>query len=326
MGGKGSDSMGRIKPLYDGIRLNVAITSDIHVDTGAKTNKNRMKIIKRSLKDCEKSARPFDAYITVGDTTSRGLTENWECAKKCFEGRKPANEVVFTLGNHDTWDENKYLGYDNAIKNYYKYCKEICSQNIEKPYFEKIIGGYYFIFLGSTKVPEDEDCAALGELELCWLKSKLDSASKTNKPVFIFCHQSINGNHGLPRTWAPEEEDWKPEIGGIGSDSDKVMEIISGYKNVYYFSGHSHMGLCGENNLKKEGFASFEQHGGVSFINLPCLTRPCHHGEDDRTGFGVLLEVYDDRVVIRPRRFERKKMNRKVIIKDGKPYFENKLD
>lgn len=317
--------MGRIKPLYNDIQLNVAITSDNHLDISTKTNKNRMKIIRRTLKDCEKSAYPMDAYITVGDTTSKGLTENWECVKKCFEGRKPAKETVFTLGNHDTWDENKYEGYSNAIPNYYKYCKEICSLDISKPYFAKIINGYYFIFLGSTEVPENEDCASFNEYELLWLKSKLDSASKLGKPIFIFCHQSINGNHGLPRTWEEKESDWEPEIGGIGKDSDAVKEIISGYKNIYYFSGHSHMGLCGENSVKTVGYASFEQHDGVNFVNLPCLTRPCHHGENNKTGFGCILEVYKDKVVIRPRRFETKTMNRKVKIKDGKPYFEEKI-
>lgn len=317
--------MGKIKPLYDGIKLNAAITSDNHLDITSNTNKNRIKIIRRTLKDVQKSAVPMDAYITVGDMTSKGLTENWEKVKKCFDGVKPAKQILFTLGNHDSWDENKYKGYANAIKNYYKYNEIICGQKLDRPYFSRIINGYYFIFLGSTDVPENEDCAALGDEQLAWFKSELDTAAESGNPIFVFCHQSINNNHGLPRTWEEKEEDWEPEIGGIGSESDKVKGILTQYKNVFYFSGHSHMGLCGENSLKTNAFASFEQHDGVNYINLPCLTRPNHHGETNKTGFGLLLEVYGDRVVIRPRRFEAKRMNKKIIIKDDKPYFEEKF-
>ena len=317
--------MSKIKPLYDGIRLNVAITSDNHLDINTKTNKNRIKIIRRTLKDIQKSACPFDAYITVGDMTSRGITENWEKVKESFDGFSPAENIMFALGNHDSWDENKYKGYANAIKNYYKYNEIICGQKLENPYFSRVIKGYHFIFLGSTDVPENEDCAELGEEQIEWLKAELDSAAESGKPIFVFCHQSINGNHGLPRTWEENEQDWEPEIGGIGRESDKVKSIVTQYKNVYYFSGHSHMGLCGENSLKVNGYASFEQHDGVNYINLPCLTRPNHHGETAKTGFGLLLEVYADRIVIRPRRFETKTMNKKIIIKDGKPYFEEKF-
>lgn len=306
--------------MYDNIRLNVAITSDNHLDINAKNNKQRIKTIKKALKDIQKSSNPMDAYMTVGDTTSRGITENWECVRTAFDGVKPAKEIIFTLGNHDTWDESKHLGYDNAINNYYKYSKEICSQNINNPYFTRTINGYKFIFLGSTRVPDDEDCAALGDEQLSWLENELKDAG--NKPTFIFCHQSINNNHGLPKTWEENEHDWEPEIGGIGRESDKVREIITKHKNIYYFSGHSHMGLCGENSYQKNGYASFEKHDGVNYINLPCLTRYNHHGETEKTGIGYLLEVYDSKVVIRPRNFTKHKMNRKIIIKNGKPYYE----
>ena len=36
----------------------------------------------------------------------------------------------------------------------------------------------------------------------------------------------------------------------------------------------------------------------------------------------VLIEVYEDRVAIRPRNFAHRAMNRKVMIRNGKPYLE----
>ena len=74
-----------------------------------------------------------------------------------------------------------------------------------------------------------------------------------------------------------------------------------------------------------QGYASFEQEDGVTLVNLPSLACGNHHGDDRSMGIGVLIEVYADRVAIRPRNFARRTMNRSVTIKDGKPYWEQRL-
>ena len=318
--------MSTIKPMYDSVKLNIAITSDNHIDKNAKGNRTRIKTVKKVLKDIENSEVRFDAYITVGDTTSRGLTKNWKGVKKCFRRADPAEQILFTLGNHDSWSKNGYKGYRDGIKKFYKYSREICGNNIDKPYFSKVINGYHLIFLGTDEIPENEDCAAFSKTEIKWFENEMKEASKSEKPIFVFCHQSVNTHHGLPRTWeAKEDPTWGAEIGGIGKDSETIENILKKHKNVYYFSGHSHMALCGEESRKERGFASFEEYDGVNYINLPCLTRLNHHGGDEQIGQGMLLEVYDDRVVIRPRNFLQKKMNKKIIIKNGKPYLEEKI-
>lgn len=318
--------MSKIKPAYSGIKLNVAITSDNHMDTKVKSNKKRIKIMQKTLNDVEQSTERFDAYITVGDTTSRGLTENWEVVSECFKGRNPAKQIIFTLGNHDSWSKDGYIGYDDGINNYYKYSKSICKNDIDRPYFSKVINGYHFIFLGTDDIPENEDCAAFSKAQINWFSDEMEKAGNSGKPIFVFCHQSVNAHHGLPRTWSEKEDPtWAIDIGGIGKDSDAIESILKKYKNVYYFSGHSHMGLNGEKSAKKNGYASFEKYDGVNYINLPCLTRPNHHGENEKTGLGVLLEVYDNKVLIRPRSFTKRKMNKKILIKDGKPYLEETI-
>lgn len=320
--------MKTINPAQTGVRLNIAITSDNHIDTNYKRNDRRIKEVRKALKDMQESTARFDAYITVGDTTSRGgIDENWEAVGQCFEGLNPAKQVFFTLGNHDSWSKDGYEGFADGIQNFYKYSKSICNNDISTPYFSRIIKGYHLIFLGTDEVPENEDCAAFSETEIDWFKSEMENAGKSGKPIFVFCHQSVNGLHGLPRTWAPKEDPtWGDEIGGIGKDSEEIVKILNQYKNVFYFSGHSHMGLNGEKSLKKRGISSFEKKGEVNYINLPCLTRPNHHGGDEKTGQGLLLEVYDDKVLIRPRNFFKRKMNKRILIRDGKPYLEEKIN
>ncbi len=308
--------MSRIKPLYNGAKLVLTITSDNHIDRKNPTPFVPMGLTRASLIDSGRSVRKVDAYITVGDTTSRGDETNWRMAVLTFKGAHPAEHVYLTVGNHDLWYDDK--GYDAAFSNYVEYSNRICGTSHEKTWFSHELNGYKLIFLGNTR---DAGCEAhLGQDQIDWLKKELDEAD--GAPAFVFCHQSLNGRHGLPMTWNKSGESTDPLEGGIGEESDAVAEILKAHKNVFYFSGHSHMGLGGENCLKNEGYASIEDEDGVTLINLPSLACGNHHGENRSLGVGVVVEAYLDRVVIRPRNFLTRSWIKSVAMKDGKPYYE----
>ena len=300
--------MSSLKPLYPGIKLNALIVSDTHIDCKHPLPALPKYWLRSAAKDAEKSVHRMDAFITVGDTTSRGSEKNWQMAA----------QALFAIGNHDCWNDD---GFDAAVQNFYKYSKLITGNKRETPYFSHIINGYHFVFLGTDS---DSGCEAqFSDEQMAWFASKMEKAGKNGKPIFVFCHQSLNGRHGLPRTWDRDEKPGRdPMEGGIGERSDEVAAILKKYKNVFYFSGHSHMGLCGENKAKAEGYSSFETEDGVCLINLPSLACGNHHGEVDTMGIGVVLEVYENKVVIRPRFTSTRRWNKSVMIKDGKPYFE----
>ena len=307
--------MKRIKPLYPDVKLFCAITSDNHIDEKHPVPAVPMWYLTRSLKDAKKSDPGMDAYITIGDTTSRGSEANWRLTEKCFRKARPAKHIFLTVGNHDLWND---AGFDAARENYLRFSNAICGTSHTETWFAHTLNGYRLIFLGNTA---DAGCDAhLGEAQLSWQARELDAAA--GKPAFVFCHQSLNGRHGLPRTWEADETFSSPMEGGVGAESDAVAAILKAHKNVFYFSGHSHMGLCGEERKKTDGYASFEQEDGLTLVNLPSQACGNHHGDDRSMGIGVILEVYADRVVIRPRNFARRAMNRRVLIKDGKPYWE----
>lgn len=313
------------KSLYENPKAVIAIVSDVHIDYNGSEIKRRIKMVRKAFTDVEANCNA-DALITVGDTTSRGVNKNWDGVKECFDGINPAKNIIFTLGNHDTWGDDKgYGGYEKAIERYYSYSKEICNLQIDKPYFSKDINGYKFIFLGNTESGADQDCAAFSQEEIDWLKAEI-SAENEQKPVFVFCHQSVNGTHGLPRTWSKKEDPtWPADKGGIGIDSDSVWEILKSHKNVYFFSGHLHMALCGEKMIKKEGYSTFENKEGVTLINVPSLTRENHHGETKKTGTGLMMEIYDNKVVLRPRRFTKGKMFEKITYQSGNFWYESNI-
>ncbi len=308
--------MGKIAPLFNNVKLFCAVTSDNHIDWKHPVPAVPMWYLTQSLKDAQKSLHPMDAYITVGDTTSHGSERNWTMAEKCFHKAAPAIHVFLTVGNHDLWNDDG--GFEKAKENYLRYSNKICGTQHTETWFSHTVNGYKLIFLGNT---QDAGCEAhLGQKQLDWLKTELDEAN--DKPAFVFCHQSLNGRHGLPRTWDRNESSTDPMEGGIGEESDAVAALLKQHKNVFYFSGHSHMGLCGEKRKAAEGYSSFEPEDGVQLINLPSLACGNHHGDDRSMGIGVLIEVYEDRVLIRPRNFARRTMNKKVMIRNEKPYLE----
>ncbi|MCQ2480224.1 MAG: metallophosphoesterase [Clostridia bacterium] len=313
--------MSKMKPLYDGIKLNCTIVSDTHIDEKHPMPwlpKMRMKC---ALKNAKASVAPVDVFMTVGDTTSRGSEINWSMTKECFDKvPNAAKKIILPLGNHDSWNDD---GYDAALNNYKKYYELICHEKREKPYFSYVVNGYHFICLATDS---DSGCeAAISDEEMQWFTDEMAKAGKSGNPIFVFCHQSLNQKHGLPITWDKSEEYSTLDEGGIGERSDEIEKIMKQYKNVYYFSGHSHMGLCGENCFKKNGYASFEKEDNLNLINLPSLACGNHHGEDKSFCVGLQLEVYDDKVVIRPRNFKKHSFIKSVMIRNGKPYLEEKI-
>lgn len=313
--------MAKMKPIYNNIRLNCTIVSDTHIDEKHPQPWLPKWRLKSALKDSKNSLVPVDVFLTVGDTTSRGSETNWKMTKECFDKVSgAAKKIILPLGNHDGWSDG---GFDAAIENYKKYYELICKEKRDKTFFSYVVNGYHMIFLGTDS---DSGCeAAISDEQMDWFRAEMEKAGKSEKPIFVFCHQSLNQKHGLPVTWDKSGEYDNLADGGIGERSEEIEGILKSYKNVYYFSGHSHMGICGENCYKANGYASFEKEGELNLINLPSLACGNHHGENKSFCVGVQLEVYDDKVVIRPRSFKLHNWLTSVSIKNGKPYLEEPI-
>lgn len=312
--------MPKIKPLYDGIKLSCTIVADTHIDIRHPMPYLPKRLLKNVLRDAVNSSDTLDAVIVIGDTVSRGNEINWNLARECFS-KYPFKKTILALGNHDTWNDD---GYDAAINEYKKAYEDICGKKRDKVYFSEDLNSYRMIFLGSEY---EGGCEAnFSDEQLMWLDSELADGTKDSKPVFVFCHQSLNGKHGLPMTSDRDGTmDLPPEEGGVGEKSEEIENILKKYKNVFYFSGHSHMGLCGEKSLRQYGFSSFENEGNIEYINLPSLACGNHHGEIGGNCIGVQLEVYDKKVVLRPRSYHFDTYLEKVNIRNGRPYLEKEI-
>ena len=298
---KGELNMGKMRPLAPDVRLTIAAVSDTHLDIKHPAPIVPQWLMYRAVSDAANSARQPDAFVIPGDIVSEGETVNWEMAVKTFKkAGKPALVTVLQIGNHDTWSED---GTEAAVQRYFDYTEKITGERYAHTYFSKIVNGYHLIFLSNEH--EGEPGALITDEQMAWFREALSEAAGSGKPVFVFCHHPLNGTHGLPMTASADgKPDDDPMEGGIGRRSEEVAALLREVPNVWYITGHSHMGFSGAAYKKAHGYASFEEAHGVHLVNLPSLACGNHHGECKKLGCGLMIEVYDDRVVIRGREYK----------------------
>lgn len=296
----------KISNARDNCRLSFAAISDIHLDEKASFISDGM--FELGLMDMEKADNRLDALVINGDFTNHGYIGQWEIFADSLAKYDITDNLFLVTGNHDTWgpNEDDYANpVDGVLPTFIKYNKSIAGRDVEHMYYSDIVNGCYFIALGSEK---DNVDAFVSDEQIDWLDSELEKASHTGLPIFVFFHQPINGTHGLPYTWELDKEA-PGDKGGIGSESDKVVEVLKKYDNIFYISGHIHAGLKTADDKIGPNYASVEymknnKGNDITLINLPCFANPdVIRGAHIANGCGFVFEVYDSQVLIRARNF-----------------------
>ena len=313
--------MGKIRPMHPHLLVSCVIAADTHIDVRHPEPRLPMIRLENILRDAA-SARPVpDAFIIAGDVTSRGSAANWEKTRSVFASSpRPAREIVLMPGNHDTWSDG---GYGPAFVEYRRASAAITGKEPKAPYSAATFGGFRFLFLGSTG--DGGDYPVLGEEQLSWLEGEIRREKETGLPIFVFNHESLNGRHGLPETGTAHPcPGMDPMESGVGAESALLESILRKAPRVFYFSGHSHMGISGEASALQRGYASIEDDGTLTVINLPSVGCGNHSGEYNHKNCCLVLEIYRDRVVMRFRN-SREKRWVGLPLRAGKPFWETPL-
>ena len=287
----------KIKDHDDGCQMSFAAVSDAHVQDMSLFE----WLLDCGLLDMSKAEDRLDAVVFNGDNTNLGSDAEYERFAKAVGQYDIADQTILTIGNHDTWcgSWDGPRSPEESIETFCKWNRIISGREIGGPYYSTEINGFPAIILGS----ESNDIGAyLSPEQLEWFAGEMEKAGETGLPIFVFLHQSINGTHGLPYNWE-REEDADFDDGGIGPQSDAVLEIIEKYDNVFYISGHIHAGFSV--NEKKNGYLSIEKHDGYTLINLPSYSIGdfFQHGGEWQIGTGYVVETYADKVMFRARNF-----------------------
>lgn len=276
----------------DEILLNVAMISDIHIDARLPAGKMFLTL---GLQDMKRNATENDAVVVSGDLTNYGDRESAEEFYEIFAKVNPAENWIIAPGNHDIGHNEDYH-HDEVRKWLIDYNNQYTDAENENIYFSKQVKGYTFIVLCDQSEDNWDGCD-IYEDQLAFLDSELAKATADGKPAFVVCHWPLEYTNGQQAIY----EEGACLEGGYG---DRVREILYKYSNVFFISGHMHKGISGDTFRDVFGFSSVETLRGVTFVNLPSYGIVNRYGIP-WNGIGMQMEVYENEIVFRPRRYLR---------------------
>ncbi len=281
------------EPVKKDCKMQFAVISDIHMTDETA----RRDILELGLYDMENAESRLDALVLAGDMTDHALAGEYALLAEAFSKYNPSDNIILSIGNHDTW--NNEIDSDDRFPEserlFIEYSKIISDRELEKVYYSTEINGYKFIVMSSEG---DNTAAYITDKQLMWLDSELTKATAENKPAFVISHWPLENTHGLPGSWGDDPED------GTFKDnrSKDVKAVLEKYENVFLISGHIHNGFANSLERKNYSFSTVEKYGSICSVNLPSYMYVGSRGTV-ANGTGLVVEVYDDEVVIRARSF-----------------------
>lgn len=263
-------------------KLSVLFWSDLHVSDHFIDRTNNIRI---SALDIEAAEDTVDLLTFGGDLTENGREAERRFLAETFKKFHKVRRILPVTGNHDV----RFRSFSKTVEGFSDFCKAVNPElNVDKLWFSYEINGYTFIVLGTASTQFEE--ADLSEEELLWLNEMLWKVTKEGKPAFVLLHQPLKLTHNLPYSWDAPGAD----VGSVGPQSDRLKLILEKYKNVFLITGHLHRGF----NIN-----TFEEVNQVHLVNLPSTGVFNKDSEYSHPGLGLMMEVYEDRVLFRPRDF-----------------------
>lgn len=234
-------------PTFDenNIALTFSALSDVHVGYS-----NDSDMLRRALK-ISKSFAPngIDALLFSGDQTQNGTQaqakEFLSILEEEFDLTK--TPAIITNGNHDTFMDMPMSAEEWAyVLSEKVYMHEEPDVDYTKGNRHVVVNGYHFLSV-EMKSYNDKFRNYLTEESKTWLKAQLDkiTASDPDKYVFVSCHCPV------PDTVYGSMSD---TYTGQWGSSPELGEILNGYPQVVFFSGHTHRLVNDERAINQSTF------------------------------------------------------------------------
>ena len=271
--------------------MSFQVLSDVHIDGSDDNNKSRQNLID-ALEDISVLDPTSSAVMFPGDITDSGSEAQYESFYDIIEKYNFTKSII-ALGIHDVrWlcssdDRNepganvptcKY-GTSPFKERYLKYNTPYMDGTTDELYFDTWINDYHFITLNTEK--DLKDNAYLSNEQLNWLKDVIKEDAHKDKPIFIQIHQTFTNT-------ADHES-----LDLIGEQEEALKEILKDYPQSIIFTGHVHNGI----DLAK---VYQEEYGYV--VDVPAFKYQSYG--DSRAQIGYQVNVFEDRVEIRPRDYK----------------------
>lgn len=233
-----------------------------------------------------KNADSLDALVLCGDITEYGAKCEYKFVKRLLdEAGEGARRIFAVTGNHDV----RLRNYKKQVKRFQNFISSLNKGDTDfgdSYYYTRDINGYRFIMMGTDR--STFEAAFISDMQLKKLKEDILSAPK-DKPIFVFNHQTLKRTNGLPKTFLGKGK-WR---GSVGRESEKLKNVLSVRKNVFYITGHLH--YCTSEY-------TYEDCGNFKALSVPTVG-VINHGEFKDMTQGYVISVYEDKVIMRSRIF-----------------------
>lgn len=254
------------------------ILSDVHNQTNQGAE---------STADLQRALNLFNERETVeftcitGDISENATEAEYQIYKNNVETCSPDTPVYATPGNHDCSGS----GLNLELWRQYTGCERT---------YEIKHGNDHFIFLGMNKWSMGSaSCIPYLVEDLDWLEAKIEEYK--NERCFIFTHLFF------PEYAGNFKEIYIRENWLMGTQHDRMKNLLNNYPNTIWFSGHSHWKWYLQ---KYEDNANVQRDGGWT-VHIPSCASPIDSdGVSTRVSKGLesegaIIDVYENYIEIR---------------------------
>lgn len=248
----------------------------------------RVTVFDAVCEDLANAGEKLDAVVIAGDIAENGLRCEYDYVAEKLQ-KANAGYFLPCVGNHDI----RLTPHGKTVRVFTEFINRLNSAagnslKANTLYYKQVINGCTFLILGSDKTVFEESYFSKNQLN--WLDSELTQADKKGTPSFVICHQPLKNNHGLPGTWNSPGNN----AGSVGAQSDELRGIMNRHRNVFYLTGHLHVGY---------GKFTLENSENFTGVTLPTATLLNKNGDCSDKGLGYVVEVFEDKVVFNARNF-----------------------
>lgn len=297
--------LGRLQQPSKTKRYSFGIVSDTHICPDITTD-NTGQIVSARLDKAftwfENQGVAFVAHcgdiVNVGFENPAGTYNPAQFIEyKRIRDLHPNLAVYASAGNHESGSGNQ--SSTAHLMNYLDEYKEYTGHDLN---FTVEQGGDVFIFLGMPKINTlYVSGSTLPVPELAWLESQL--SANADKRCFVFIHPYIVGDSG--DTLGANENDLIPESGYV---TNIIKNALKNHGRAILFHGHSHFM---PHMQEVDKLTNYTEKNGFPSVHVSSLGWAADVSDDGEIvkhtseGFGSLVDVYDDHIIITAWDFER---------------------
>lgn len=242
------------------------------------------------------------AMVGAGDLTDNGEEEEleeWKTIRDTYRGSTP---VYSCDGNHEHFRTDSFaVANPEAIREYLDSDWTTETDNN----FVKTIGGVVCIFVESWHGIQQSGSATMFDSDtLEWLESQLETYR--NQRVLLFAHTAPHYDL-TPSGFAYANGAYQSNLWGNPGTSDRqaFMTLLAHYKNVIWFSGHSHISFSCDDDYENLNICRWNTDG-ATMVHLSSLCKPRDVIEGSNVqhsewGEVAVLDIYPNHIRMRCR-------------------------